>query len=258
MAELPGEVILTTESGLHAVGHEQPRERWHGFQIVDLDGWGPLDVDADTVANVTGGSLRGIPRDQERVIAVSGRCWADSEGELLEQKRLIEGLPSSDELRVTELGETLTASVDRHGTARFKPIYNYGRPAANWSVQWVAADPYRYGETQRFVVRPGRSVTVWHHGNAPAWPKLVLRGPLAIHLDIRLNKRTITMRTAVGTGETVDLDMATGFGISNRRGLLMHQVTRIPGYVPPFKDVSLDVIGSGSGSVEAFITDTYK
>lgn len=152
-----------------------------------------------------------------RVVTVDGYVFADSEVEFGHEIERLAGLGAS--------GGRLQVSVEMHGESRFAearrvlatvddPGYRGGALLAEFQVQFVFADPRKYGELNTYpgdLLQPkspaatGTTFQVFHYGNFPAFPVVEIpSAPAGYSVSAGGKTFTVSGATAGGTHE-VDL-----------------------------------------------------
>lgn len=191
-----------------------------------------------------------------RPITLNGHILASSQAELEHMKNQLTGLlpgGGAGKLVVdSDLGSTW-ANVRVVGA---RPGANKGEET-DYTLQLVANDPRRYGETH--TTEPGVSVSAYHYGNATATPVIYVTGVMPSGYTINgPGGRTFVVSQGLAAGQTHEIRMRSGWlyrnGVWQRTGVARAQTWGIP----PGKQVLMTLSPvSGSGSMTVLPTDTY-
>ena len=178
----------------------------------------------------------------ERHVMVAGACFSGEQRDLLlrELKRAMTYGPHTEQLTITHAGLKLSVAAR---LVRFNPTYiNWGAGAWGWQAEWVAPDPFRYGQQRSAytglpVKRGGLRydlytdgegnetgyldygessdsgrVTLRNDGDADAWPTFQVRGPAPQGVTIANVEtgRRIVSTAVIPAGSTLTIRTAKG------------------------------------------------
>lgn len=130
-------------------------------------------------------------------------------------------------------------------------------PFASCLIQWQCPDPWWFGESTPFEVRPGGSVSVETAGSVDAWPVVTVHGPVGLGYSLSARGYSLTVNAAVSSGGRHVIDMETGSVVTQAGVELQDVVIGYPFAVPPREPVTVVFSGSGSGRAVIEVTDRY-
>lgn len=198
-----------------------------------------------------------LPRYYEsRMITVSGRVISKShEHQHAAMDRLAGTLGNGPgRMRVAGHGSTQWAVVEMDSEVRMEPQTD---TYMQWQFTLESVDPRRFGEARSLPASAGVAVAVQNRGNSPAFPVIVVPGPVSAggYTITGPDGELFTVTTSPGSGTTHLIDMHDGLlrvngSISAGAGLVSRADTFT---IPPGskKNVTL----SKGGRVELY--DTY-
>lgn len=244
-------------------------EGGHGFFIQDLTGWfeRPDMRRENKKRQQAAGSHRSPGYADDRLIVIEGDCRTDSAEEQGHFARRLSGLlEDGGYARLTVDHEGMTLWCDVGLVSQSFDVEVYGS-YATYQVQFIANDPYLYGETHRFPengsVGPLVEVPMWHYGNARAYPRFVVGGNVtedyAVYGPGSGGSRKRYKVNGTVTAPVVDtIDLSDGTVLRNsaiRRGVVEDATTwGIPGGTV----VNHTLDSNGDPAVfHGFVTDTY-
>lgn len=214
------------------------------FTIADLIGWDDLPDSRqqwDPRPNQHG-AFDAPVLSGERHIMVAGNCFSKEQRDRLlrELKRAMTYGPHAEQLTVTHAGLRLSVAAR---LVRFNATYiNWDEGAWGWQAEWVASDPFRYGQKRMVytglpVKRGGLRydlytdgqgtttgyldygetsdsgrVTLTNDGTADAWPTFAVRGPApqgATITNVETGRRIVST-TVIPSGSTLTIHTAKG------------------------------------------------
>lgn len=194
-----------------------------------------------------------------RVVTIDGHALAWSEAELGHLRSQIMGLGATGarfKVTVDHQGQTLWAWARRGSKPTFKDAgIRYGMHRARFMVQFVCADPRKYGYTLSY---PG-GAAAFNLGNFPALPRIEVTGnmPSGYAIHGPGGKRFVTTAALV-PGMVHSINMAEGW----LRILGVVQATKVPRaevWAIPAGGQAVQTLVpvSGSGQMKVFVTDTF-
>lgn len=194
-----------------------------------------------------------------RVVTIDGHALAWSASELGHLRGQIMGLGATGprfKLTVDHQGQTLWAWARRGSKPTFKDAgIRHGMHRARFMVQFVCADPRKYGETNTF---PG-GVAAVHYGNFPATPELLVTGTMpAGYSVLGPGGKQFVVSQALTAGQSHRIDLRTGW--LYRNGVLqVGAVSRADLWVVPTGGSVVHTLApvSGSGSLVVKVLDTF-
>lgn len=250
-----------TIQGVSFEGDESER----GFGL-DLEGgflgWDDApDMRHDEHALVTAHGAFDVPGFlSPRVISFSGLCITSSPEEQQLYRNRLMGIAADGDKRRLEVdhgGTTLWADVRRSGSPQFR-IASYGE-VAHYQIEFWAADPRKFGETQSFTALANNAVDVWHWGNFGASPVVVVDGymPSGTYAVEAFGRRFHVSRPLL-PGHPHTLNFAGGQllvdGAVTVGGVLEADAWTVPGGSKVGHYLNMP---SGYGQMTVKLTDTY-
>ncbi len=253
-----GRVPTVRVGGLSFEGQPQNLNRCFVIPPEGLSGW---DDGTSTRRNETSrpsahGSFAAPVYQGSRVISISGWAYAES-GEVLGwmSDRLSGLLADGSVARMTVdmPGDTKWADVQLAGQTSIvrRSPYQY---VFDYQIQFWAADPRRYGKTNTFPESGTTtgSVSVYHYGNFPSSPRILVSNATAAYTVTTPNGTfAISGATAGGTHE---IDMKTGRVYRNGSLMLGVSSGRTWDVIP---GVPQTVTVSGGLSFQVKVLDTF-
>lgn len=196
-----------------------------------------------------------------RVISFTGYAIARTPGDLVHAGDRFAGLLADGSLgRLVVTREDEDRWADVRLAASATPAFVVKAPsrtAADFTIQFWAPDPRKYGITHQFG--PGSNLTLWHYGNAQAYPILTITGSLPTGYTIDgPNGLSYSVTQALTSGQTHTIDMRTG--ILSLNGVAQFGVSSVADLwtVPPgARQTNVFVPASGSGQLSASVVDTF-
>lgn len=192
-----------------------------------------------------------------RPITIDGHALAWSDEKFINLRHRLMGLCANGQrqrLVVEHRGQTLWADVRRGQKPTFddKGI-RHGRRHGRFLLQFVAADPRRYGEVHDF---PGGQVAV-NRGNFPARPQVIVTGAAAGGYTVTgPTGRRVVVTRALTAGAPHTIDFARGGlwigGVRQLRAITVYEPWEI---APGLPGVSA-VVNNGLSLIQR-VTDTY-
>ena len=187
-----------------------------------LRGWfeSPGVRRADTARPLGDGSFHALTYRAGRSVSWSGLILTKSPSEQLAAMQQLAGMCSDrglSRLTVQHQGGTSWADVELLQAPEVQ-VLAYGR-VARYDVELFAPDPRRYGDLRTFA----GTETVFHRGNAPAFPKIVIPSAGAAY-SVTSAGKTIMVAGAPAGGRHV-IDTRTG-RLTSDGALMTGMVTR--------------------------------
>jgi hypothetical protein len=195
-----------------------------------------------------------------RIVNITGYALAQSVAELDQLSDRLTGLLAygqSGRISVTKNGRTLWA--DCRLAAQTKFTERHGQPTGDYQVQLWCADGRKFGESTDFVVSNGSPGSVYHRGNFPATPKIVVRGDFPGGYTVTVDGWNYAVSKAAVTGHPHRIEYSNGRlyvdGALTQNSVGNTNVTNIP----PGKAVGFGLYptAGGSGTATMTLLDTY-
>jgi hypothetical protein len=195
-----------------------------------------------------------------RIINISGYALAKSVDELDQLGDRLTGLLAGGQkgrIAVTKNGRTRW--TDCRLATQTKFTERHGQATGDFQVQLWCADGRKYGESNDFEVANGSPGTVYHRGNFPATPKIVVRGEIANGYTVTVDGWNYAVSKALQTGKPHRIEYSTGRlyvdGVLTQNSLGNTNLTNIP----PGKSVGFGLYptSGGSGTATMTLLDTY-
>lgn len=183
--------------------------RW---AVEKITGWHePPAVRSDNLAVPHGHGSYALPVYYEgRTITVEGILFFEKRSQaVLAMQSMRNGDPSKLLwFSVTDNGFRTDALVRVTG-ADFTMVT---RNAMRYQLRLYAPDPRRFGEARIFTAGSGTQTLVENRGNAPAWPKIVVPGPVTVggYTITGPNGEQYTVTASPGSSSTHFVDMWDG------------------------------------------------
>jgi len=190
-----------------------------------------------------------------RVFSIDGHALAWSASELAHLRSVVMGLCADGKrvkVTVEHQAQTLWVMARRAGSPTFRDSgIRHGMHRARFVIQFVAADPRKYGEVREF---PAGAEAI-QYGNFPATPRLLIGAGSGGYTVTGPAGRTVVVSTAPAAAHYIDF--ATG-GLFTTAGV--RQVGAISTYRP--WDIPVGIPGvtatiSTARSLVQRVTDTY-
>lgn len=195
-----------------------------------------------------------------RIVNLSGYVLAQSAEELDNLSFRLTGLLAGGQkgrVAVTKNGRTLWADCRLAAQTKFSE--RHGQPTGDFQLQLWCADGRRYGESKDFVVSNGAPGTVYHRGNFPATPKIIVRGEIASGYTVTVDGWNFAVSKALQTGKPHRLEYSTG-KLYVDGNLTQNSVGNTNlATIPPGKSVGFGLYptSGGSGTATMTLLDTY-
>ncbi|MGN7861451.1 hypothetical protein ACTJI8_12795 [Microbacterium sp. 22303] len=243
------------------LGHPDPADRRPAGLFVGRDGFQGWDDTPDAVREaIARAGAHGeydLPVFQAaRVFSVDGHAIAWSDQTLDNLHDIVTGVGAAGgrfQVTVTHRGQPLRAFARRGGKALFQDLgFRTGRRRASFQLQFVAADPRKYGEEHSFHA----GAEVFHRGNFPASPVLEVTGPTPAYTIGTSIGRSLTIGQSLSAGQVHRIELRTGR--LYRNGVLQTGAITAGGMwaVPPGIPGVVHTI-TGPGTLLVRLTDTY-
>ena len=248
------------------------------LRIKDLSFWGGLGavgffVDADgfegwsdapntrsdeTTITAGHGSYDSLEYYEARVVTVTGQCLARSAGELGQLRhQLLAALQGRFRITVTDFGETTYAYGRRFAAPKFQTTHP-GR-SARFQFSLRCADPRRFGSLTPLVVTgPGQAQAIYHRGNFPASPRLIVTGTMPGY-RIEGPGGTYVVNRPVSAAEPHRIETDTSL-LSVNGAVQLGAITSGTGWTiaPGTSPVTHRLVPlSGTGTLQTHLRDTY-
>ena len=189
-----------------------------------------------------------------RVFSIDGHALAWSERELAQLRSQVTGLGADGsrmQVTVDHQGQTLWANARRGARAQFRDAgVRRGLHRAKFLLQFIAADPRKYGEVHNFV--SGEAAV--HRGNFPATPRLLVGAGSGTYTITGPGGRVVNVTAAPAAAH--EIDFATGGlflnGSRQINAIAIYQPWSIPPGIP---GVAASI--SGARSRVQRVTDTF-
>lgn len=189
-----------------------------------------------------------------RVFSIDGWALAWSERELAQLRSVVTGIGATgDRFKVTvdHQGQTLWVGARRGPRPTFKDAgIRRGMHRARFLMQFVAADPRKYGESRDFAA----GLPALHYGNFPATPLLRIGAGAGGYTVTGPNGRVITVSAAPAAAH--EIDFATGGlyvgGVRQVGAIATYQPWSIPVGAP-----GVVATITGARSLVQRVTDTF-
>jgi hypothetical protein len=199
-----------------------------------------------------------------RTVTIDGTALASSPAHLAVMRNRLVGVLSDGSfgrLEVAHMGEERWGLARLDGTPEWE-TRSSAQGVADFQIQFWMSDPRKYGDVQEFT-RPQYSTFSSHHrGNTTASPLYVIAGDFANGYELRGPsdfKYRVTIPVQPGYPHTIDMLtglLRVGDSVATTGGIEIADTWRIPS--GGFIDQQLAPIGGvGSGTVTAFVTDTF-
>ncbi|MDJ1372822.1 hypothetical protein C7K25_15930, partial [Gulosibacter molinativorax] len=130
------------------------------------------------------------------------------------------------------------------------------KPRAEFTIAFRCADAHWNGESRKYTLTPGQTVTVENRGTLPAWPMVDVRGPLGVNWGLGVGSSRLYVDRAVGSGETVTVDHENGWVKSSSSGFITEGISGYESNLAPGVG-TVTFTGSGSGSATVTFTDRF-
>ena len=191
-----------------------------------------------------------------RVFSIDGHALAWSELELGHLRSVVNGIGATgDRVKVTvdHQGQTLWAMARRGAKPKFEDSgIRHGLHRAKFFLQFVAADPRKYGELRTFA----DGEAAFHYGNFPATPRYTVLGTAETGYTVTgPGGRQVVVQRPLAPSAPHVLDFATG-GLYIGGSRVMGAITKYePWSIPPGSEVTAVV--NGSRTLRAELADTF-
>lgn len=190
-----------------------------------------------------------------RVITITGRCIAGNSRRLRAAGRYLTSFMADGRRRrltVEQDGEILWADVRLTGTPTFT-VDGDDPLAADFSVQFRAARPQRYGATRTYVAGDN----VRHYGEFTAYPRITVHGSMAGGYTINGPGGAKYTVAANPSGHTHLIDMSNG-RLYIDGVFTPTQITRADTWGIPVGEVVVFTLtpAAGTGTLSIEVTDT--
>jgi len=233
-----------------------------GF-FIDPDGFeGWIDA-PETRADYTEipsghGSYEALEFYESRIITVTGQCLARSDGELGQYRnRLMAALQGRFRIVGKYLGDETYAYGRRFASPRFKTTVPGRRARYQFSLR--CADPRRFGSlTPLAVTGPGEAQAIYHRGNFPASPRLIVTGTMPGY-RIEGPGSTYVVNRPVSAAEPHRIETDTSL-LSVNGAVQLGAITSGTGWTiaPGTSPVTHRLVPlSGAGTLQTHLRDTY-
>lgn len=256
-------MTIVTVAGLQFLGGEGTE----GFFIAQdgLRGWDDgVDMRMDLqLRPQSPGAFDAPSFPGARMIELQGDCVAATPAQMRHFSRRLSGLLAGGErgrFTVQEEDLTLWADVRRLDKPDFRQrVWGY---VAEFSIQFVAVDPKRYGDRQDFTRPQYQAFSAWHYGNATASPVYVIDGDLPNGYELQgPNGRRFRVTLPVQPGYPHSIDMLTGLlriggAVSTSGGIVYADTWRIAAGQQVTQRLA-PIGGVGTATLTAQVTDTY-
>lgn len=221
-----------------------------------FEGWhdAPTTRQLDVEIPAGHGSYDAAEFYDARIVTVSGYCHARTADRLGQfRSELVAVLQGRVKLRVDDIGSETFAYGRRFGQPKFQVDHASRRARFQFSVR--CADPLRYGErTPLRVTGPGEAQPIYHRGNFPSAPQLLVRGAMPGY-RVEGPGSTFVVGQAVTAERPHLLDTATGL-LSINGEVQLGAITSGTGWViaPGTIPVTHKLVPvSGTGTLETII-----
>jgi hypothetical protein len=222
------------------------------YGLVSLTGWDdtPGIDNGNTPRPARHGAWAGRKLGQERYITFTGLIKGPKATFADYVDAFVEGTPISEDEEELPLAIRTLSGVTRlvygHVINRSLPLdKEYRQGLGRIAVQWVCADPRRYGiDIQSADLARGTTIQVTNIGNTPTHPTLRINGPATDPaVTIIQSGRKLAFDVALSAGQYIDIDCNKGTALLN--GVTSVLAGRTSDSVPP----QLFVFPSGASSV---------
>jgi len=199
-----------------------------------------------------------------RTIVLGGTAFAASPQELMHLGRRFRGVLAS--------GTTGRVSLSRHGSTEWaraalaagaRPLFAIrGRTpqVADWQLTLWCPDPRKFGDrTPLRTTGPGETQPIYHRGNYPAAPQLIVRGNMPNGYRVEGPGFTYVVARAVTPEAPHRIDNATGL-LSIGGAVQLNAITSGTGWViaPDTAPVTHKLLPvTGTGTLETELYSTY-
>lgn len=189
-----------------------------------------------------------------RVFSIDGHALAWSESELGHLRSQVTGLGadgSSLQFTVDHQGQTLWANARRSGRTQFRDAgVRHGLHRARFLLQFVAANPRKYGEVREFAAG---EVAV-QYGNFPATPQLLVGAGTGAYTITGPAGRVVTVTAPPAATHVIDFGAGGLFlnGIRQPNTISVYQPWQVPVGLP---GVTASI--TGARSLVQRVTDTF-
>jgi hypothetical protein len=195
-----------------------------------------------------------------RIINLSGYVLAQSVAELDQLGSRLTGLLAGGQKgRITVTKEAGTKWADCRLAAQTKFTERHGQPTGDFQIQLWCADGRRYGNSNDFVVASGTPGTVYHRGNFPATPRIIVRGDIANGYTVTVDGWNFAVSKPLQTGKPHRIEYSTGRLYVD--GILTQNSTGNTNLatIPPGTSVGFGLYptSGGSGTATMTLLDTY-
>jgi hypothetical protein len=211
------------------------------------------------------GVFRSPGYHDQRLIVIEGQCLTSSPEQQDWYSKRLSGLLNDGEygrLTVDHQGTTLWADVGVY--TQDWEVVEYGT-IADYQIQLLAPDPFRYGETHTYgPAGPLGEIPVFHYGNAKAFPRFNVAGTISEDYAVYGpgtgdTRKRFKVNGTVSNGHPNLIDLKTGIvrvdGIQ-RRGVIEDATTW---GVPGGTTISHTLDSNGDpATLTVTITDTYS
>lgn len=201
----------------------------------------------------------------QRLIVLEGKCFttnAETQGHMAARLSGLLADGGYGRLTVEHEGTTLWADVGLQ--SQDFDITLYGQ-VAEYQIQFLAPDPFRYGETHTYgPAGPLGEIPVFHYGNAKAYPRFSVAGTISEDYAVYGpgtgdTRKRFKVNGTVSSGHPNVIDLKTGIvkvdGIQ-RRGVIEDATTW---GVPGGTTISHTLDSNGDpATLTVTITDTYS
>lgn len=225
-----------------------------------FDGWddGGGDIRRESVPRPGEHGEFDLPVFQgSRVFSIDGWALAWSERELAQLRSIVTGIGAAgDRFRVTvdHQGQTLWAMARRGAKPTFRDAgIRHGLHRARFLIQFVAADPRKYGELREYAA--GEAAV--QYGNFPARPRIIVSGVAEAGYTVTgPDGRRVVVQRPLTASQPHTIDFVKGGlyvgGVRQLRAITVYEPWEIP---PGMPGVVTTV--NGSRTLRVQVTDTF-
>lgn len=230
------------------------------WRVTELSGWWdrPAPKRAGESRANGDGSYPTPVQYGNRLISITGRVMSKNH-EYLHQ--------AQSQLNALGLRGGAQLLVSGHGPAQWATVQPRGETTAEFmtdkylrfQIPLEAIDPFKYGEWRKFSASVGTGIAVFHRGNAPAFPRVVVSGsmPGGYTLILAGQQVVVTEPLVSGSPHTIDYRKRRLYkgGSPVRGGLSTASYARVePGQRDTF---SITPGTTGTATATMTLYDTY-
>jgi hypothetical protein len=223
----------------------------------EFDGWWDSpEIKGETADRSSADGEYDMPTYNEaRLVTVSGHLHSPNAAVQQEAMHFLSG-PMSGRLQVELNGSTLWADAKRNSAVNFNPVTG---KLLQWQVRLKCPDPRKFGDTNKFTITPGQTVTVFHYGNYAATPIVTVTGDFPSGYTLwGPGGKTYVVTVALAAGTTHTIDMAHGLLRTNQYYFTGGVGDADVWTVAPGQASTIGLSApSGSGTAVASIIDTF-